>query len=202
MQRNLFERRRIWYDNMSINRGRPPPVSSPLTFAQEVKMIRRILLGVVLLGVAGVASADEPEEDNKALCQKFYDEVVNKGNIDVIDEMIADDFVEHDAFPGLEPGREGVKQFFTMMQTAFPDLKFEVDFMLSDGDMVAVYLTMSGTQKGEFMGMPASGKEFNTKTVDFLRIVDGKAVEHWGVMDGMTMMHQLGVTPPESPDKE
>ncbi len=89
-----------------------------------------------------------------------------------------------------------------MMRTAFPDLKFEVDFMLSDGDMVAVYLTMSGTQKGEFMGMPASGKEFNSKTVDILRIVDGKAVEHWGVMDGMTMMHQLGVTPPESPSKE
>ena len=165
-------------------------------------MIRNVLLGLVLLGLVGSAFADAPEKDNLALCKQFYNEVANKGNVDMIDQLFAENFVEHEAFPGLAPSREGVKQFFTMMRTAFPDLKFDVEFMLSDGDKVAAYVTMSGTQKGEFMGMPASGKRFTTKTIDIIRIVDGKAVEHWGVTDAMTMMQQLGAVPPDAPGKQ
>ena len=161
-------------------------------------MVRKVLAGLLVLGLAGAAAA-EASKDNEALCKKFYDEVANKGNVDMIDELVAEDFVEHEVFPGLEPGREGVKQFFTMMRTAFPDLKFKVEFMMSDGDKVATYVTMSGTQKGEFMGTPASGKKFTTKMVDIVRIVDGKAVEHWGVTDGLMMMQQLGAMPGDSP---
>jgi steroid delta-isomerase-like uncharacterized protein len=159
-------------------------------------MLRGILAGALLLGFAAAASGDEPEMDNKALLGKFYTEAVNQGNLDMIDEMLAEDFVEHEPIPGMEPGREGVKQWFTHLRTAFPDLKFDVKFMLSDEDMVAAYITMSGTQKGEFMGSPAKGKSFAADIIDIVRFKDGKAVEHWGVTDAMAMMEQLGMSPP------
>jgi steroid delta-isomerase-like uncharacterized protein len=150
------------------------------------------LTAVLLVAVTGVALAGDKTMDNKALMQKFYDDVANGGKMDMIDTYMSKDFVEHEMFPGMAPGREGCRQFFTMMRTAFPDMKFTVEFMLADGDKVAAYVTMSGTQKGEFMGMPASGKSFSAKTVDIVRIVDGKAVEHWGATDSMSMMQQLG----------
>lgn len=158
-------------------------------------MLRSALLGIVLVLVAGPVLAQTPAKDNKALCQQFYTEVVNKGNLDMIDQLMSEEFVDHEEFPGMEPGREGCKKFFAMMREAFPDLRFDVQFMLSEGDRVVAYITMSGTQQAEFMGIPASGKSFKTDSIDIIRIVDGKAVEHWGVTDALTMMQQLGASP-------
>ena len=111
-----------------------------------------------------------------------------------IDKFLSPHFVEHDTFPGLEPNREGVKQFFKMFRQAFPDLNFKVEFTIAKGDKVVSYITTSGTQKGEFMGMSATGKKINVKTIDIIRFKNGVAVEHWGVTDGMAMMEQLGAT--------
>ena len=165
-------------------------------------MIRKVLVGLVMVGLVGSAVAETSKTDNVAMCKKFYDEVANKGNFDMIDKLVAEDFTEHEQFPGLTPGREGVKQFFTTMRSAFPDLTFDVEFMVSEGDLVTAYITMSGTQKGEFMGIPPSGKKFKTKTIDIIRIVDGKAVEHWGVTDMMTMMEQLGAIPAHTAEEK
>jgi len=161
-------------------------------------MLRNISMAAVLLIAFGALSAQASEKENMEKMQRFYDEGVNKGKMAVMDELLAEDFVEHEMFPGLASGREGCKQFFSTMRTAFPDLKFDVDFMMADGDKVAAYLTISGTQKGEFMGTPATGKKFEIKCIDIVRIVDGKAVEHWGVSDGAAMMQQLGMAPPQA----
>ena len=162
-------------------------------FRKVMTMVRRMsMLAVLFCLAAGAAYADKTEEANVQSCKRFYAEVANKGNLAVIDELMAADFVEHEAFPGLTADREGVKQFFTMMRKAFPDLKFEVEFYMADGDKVASYLTIHGTHKGEFMGMPASGKKISVRTIDIVRIKDGKTVEHWGVTDGLGMMEQLG----------
>lgn len=165
-------------------------------------MLRIIFGSALLVGLAVAAWADEPMMDNEARLGKFYTEVVNQGNLDLIDEMLAEDFVEHEELPGMDPGRAGIKQWFAAMRKAFPDLKFDVEFTVSDGDLVAAYINMSGTQKAEFMGMPSMGKSFSTKTIDIVRFKDGKAVEHWGVTDAMTMMEQLGMAPPEPHDKK
>jgi predicted ester cyclase len=101
-------------------------------------------------------------EDNAALVRRFYDEVINGGKLDTIDELIAPDFVEHQEFPGLEQTREGVKQFFAMWRKAFPDTHGEIELLVADGDVVAVYGTWSGTHEGEFMGMPATGSSRRT----------------------------------------
>lgn len=175
------------------------PTIPDIADAEEVVMYRVLSLCTILVLLVGSASAGTMQDDNKAKTQRFYDEVLNQGKIAAADEYLAEDFVDHEPFPGVKPGREGCKQFFSMMRDAFPDLKFDVHFMLADGDKVAAYLTMSGTQSKEFAGIPSSGKKFSVNVIDIIRIVDGKAVEHWGVTDGMTMMQQLGAMPAPPP---
>ena len=123
------------------------------------------------------------------------DEVFNKGNMKVMDELLSSNVVEHNPFPGQGPGFEGFKKGLTELRQAFPDLHMTVDDMLADGDKVIIRSTMTGTHKGAFMNMPATGKQIKVEAIDIVRIKDGKAVEHWGVTDTMTMMQQLGVVP-------
>jgi steroid delta-isomerase-like uncharacterized protein len=137
-------------------------------------------------------------DDLKGTVQRFYDEL-NKGNLDIIDEVLSEDFVDHEEFPGLEPNREGVKQFFAMFRAAFPDLRMEADDMVAEGDRVVARLTARGTHQGDFMGMPPSGKAVEVAVYDMLRFQDGKVAEHWGLFDAMTMMQQLGAIPEQAP---
>lgn len=137
-------------------------------------------------------------EHSKSLLRRFYDEV-SAGNLDVIDELVADDVIEHEKFPGLEPNKEGVKQFFALFRSAFPDLRMESHEILAEGDLACARITITGTHEGEFMGMPASGKRIEVEAIDMLRIRNGQATEHWGVTDSMTMMQQLGAIPEQAP---
>ena len=135
-------------------------------------------------------------EDNKALMRRFYEEVFNKGNLDAIDELGSPDMVDHNPSPGTEPGPEGVKKEFAMMRSAFPDLNVNVEDMVAEGDKVVSRVTMRGTHKGDFMGIPASGKQITVTGMDIVRFSGGKAVERWGQFDDLGMMQQLGVVPP------
>lgn len=153
-------------------------------------VLRTLALVMALLAVPTLAVADSAK-DNEAQLLRFYEEGVNQGRLELVDELLAESFVEHEELPGLEPNREGVKQWFAILRTAFPDLKFHVELMMTDGDKVAAYLTFSGTQAAEFMGMPSQGRAFSVKTVDIIRFENGKAVEHWGVTDTGAMMQQL-----------
>ncbi len=135
-------------------------------------------------------------ENNKALVRRFYDEVMNQGNLDLIDELVAPDFVEHQVFPGLPTtGPESVKAGIGMFRSAFPDLRMAADDMIAEGDKVAVRATMSGTHRGEFMGIPATNKSFSITAIDIVEIRDGKATAHWGEVDQGAMMEQLGLAP-------
>jgi steroid delta-isomerase-like uncharacterized protein len=138
------------------------------------------------------------EQANLAAMNRIYDEVVNQGKLEVFDELVSPDMVEHEKLPGFEPNREGVKQWFQMMHTAFPDLQFQVDDIFAAGDKVVARITMNGTQQGEFMGIKPTGKTIAVKAIDIVRFDNGKLVEHWGVTDAMSMMQQLGLIPAES----
>lgn len=135
-------------------------------------------------------------EDNKSIMRRAYDEILNEGNLDVADEIIAEDMTEHEQFPGLEPGREGFKGFVTMFREAFPDLQVTVEDMIAEDDKVAARVTMRGTHQGKFLGIPPSGNRIEVPVVDIVRFADGMGVEHWGVTDNMAMMVQLGVASP------
>jgi steroid delta-isomerase-like uncharacterized protein len=134
--------------------------------------------------------------DNKAALQRFYDEVVNAGRLELIDELLTEDFVEHEEFPDIPPTREGVRQFFGLMRGAFPDLRMEAEHVLAEGDLVAAHIHITGTHQGEFMGVPASGRRIDLRAIDLLRFRDGRASEHWGVTDVMLLMTQIGAIPP------
>ena len=133
--------------------------------------------------------------DHAATMRRAY-ELLNAGDLDEFGTLLADDFVEHEATPGLEPTKAGVLQFFAMYKAAFPDLRFEPEQVLVDGDTVAAYFRATGTQTGEFMGIPATGKSVDVNGVDIVRFGDdGVGREHWGVFDALAMMQQLGVVP-------
>lgn len=131
-------------------------------------------------------------EQNKTLMQRIYDEVVNEGKLDLIDELMADDFIEHEAFPGLSEGREGVKQFLSMIRSAFDGFRMDVEDLIAEGDKVVAHITLKGTHSGEFMGIAGTGAAINVPAVDIIRFANGQAIEHWGVTDGMAMLDQLG----------
>jgi len=133
--------------------------------------------------------------DNKALTRSFYDGI-NQRNLDVIDERISEDFVEHEQFPGLpSTGRKAVRAAMEMFLGAFPDIQFAVDDMIAEDEKVVVRGKLSGTHQGEFMGIPATSKSFEVAFIDILEIHDGQATAHWGLTDQGAMMQQLGLAP-------
>jgi steroid delta-isomerase-like uncharacterized protein len=133
--------------------------------------------------------------DHTTTIRRMYD-LLSAGDIDGFGDLIADDFVEHEETPGLEPTKEGVKQFFHMYRAAFPDLRMEPQDVLASGDKVVARARATGTNQGEFMGMPATGKSVDVQLIDIIRFGDdGLAREHWGVFDALGMMQQLGLVP-------
>ena len=135
-------------------------------------------------------------EQNKTVSRRLIEEVFNQRNIAAADELISDSFIEHEELPpGLPAGVEGFKQIIQMMHSAFPDFNAAIHDIIAEGDKVAVRMTWSGTQNGEFMEIPASGNSFSTPVFDIFRIVDGKIEEHWGLSDMAGMMQQLGAAP-------
>ena len=135
-------------------------------------------------------------EQDKALIRRFIEEIFNRGNMSIADEMLAPNFVDHEELPaGIPNDREGVKTLTTMLRSAFPDLKATIEDTIAEGDKVVIRMTWSGTHKGEFMGIPATGKRVSIGVIDILRMDGGKCVEHWGQMDSMGMMQQIGAIP-------
>ena len=130
-----------------------------------------------------------------AKTRRFMEEVFNKGNLTAADEFMSADFVEHDPFPGQGPGLQGLKQGLAAFRQAFPDLHIGIDDMIADGGKVVIRSRMKGTHKGTFMNMPPTGKQISVEGIDIVRMSGGKAVEHWGLLDALTMMQQLGATP-------
>ena len=137
--------------------------------------------------------------DHEAALRRLYD-LINAGDIDGFDEVMAEDVVEHGELPGLAPTREGIKDFFRMYIAAFPDLRFEPEDVLTSGDKVVARVRATGTHRGEFMGTPPTGKRIDVQLIDIVRFgEDGLAREHWGVFDALTMMQQLGLVPEGPP---
>jgi steroid delta-isomerase-like uncharacterized protein len=134
----------------------------------------------------------------KDVVNGIYD-AVSSGDLDRLDDLLADDLVEHEEFPGLEPNKEGVKQFFGIFRSAFPDLQMKAHQVIAEDDLVCARFTFTGTHQGEFMGMPPSGKRVEVQGMDIVRIREGQVIEHWGVMDSGSMMEQLGAVPEQAP---
>lgn len=135
-------------------------------------------------------------EENKAMLRRNCEEILNKGDLAVADEIFAANYVYHGSGGQEFKGPEGFKQLTTMLRTAFPDLHFTIEDMVAEGDKVAHRLTLRGTHKGDLMGIAPTGKQVTTTAITISRFVGGKEVEAWSNMDMLGMMQQLGVAPP------
>ena len=130
---------------------------------------------------------------NKAVLRRFFDEAFGKGNLAAVDELVADNFVDHSPPPNGSPDKAGVKQIVKMFRSAFPDLRLTVEGIIAEGDIVAVRVVSHGTHKGELMGIAPTGRTITMNEQHWVRVANGKIVEHWGVEDNLGMMQQLGV---------
>jgi len=133
--------------------------------------------------------------ENKALARRVFEEVWNKGNLAVADEVWANNFVGH-AAPDEIKGPEGVRQFFSVFRSAFPDLQFTIEDQIAEGDKVVTRWTLRGTHEGEFQGIAPTGKQMAMTGITVQRIAGGRIVEGWTNRDALGMLVQLGVVPP------
>lgn len=132
-------------------------------------------------------------DKNKEIISKFYLDAINKGNEELINEILAENFIDHNASPDLPEGRNGFKQFLKMLVVAFPDIRVQVEDIISEKDKVAVRLTISGSQTGVLLGqIPPSGKTAVWTGIDILKIENGKITERWSQRDLLGMMRQIG----------
>jgi steroid delta-isomerase-like uncharacterized protein len=133
-------------------------------------------------------------EQNKALARRIFEEIETRGNVSAAEQIFASDFVNHLPF-GEMHGVEAAKQFGSMLRTAFPDLQTTVEDQIAEGDRVATRWTARGTHRGEFLGVPASGRSMQIMGMTISRVADGKIVEQWGNPDLFSLMQQLGAVP-------
>jgi steroid delta-isomerase-like uncharacterized protein len=136
-----------------------------------------------------------PAEENKAIVERFW-KVWEEGNIDLVDELLAADHVNHNpATPDQPAGAEGVREVVSMFRSAMPDLKVVIEDMIAEGDKVLVRYTLEGTHEGELFGVPPTGRRLSIKSMAVERVSEGKLREHWRITDSLDMMQQLGVVP-------
>ena len=129
--------------------------------------------------------------------QQTFGEAVNSGNLEEIRDVVAAGCVDHDPAPDQQQGPEGFIHFFTGFRKAFPDLKVEVEHAVQDDDNVAIAYTVTGTHKGDLMGIPPTGKKIKARGVQIGRFKDGKLVERWGSSDQLGILQQIGAFPPK-----
>ena len=130
-------------------------------------------------------------EENKRIVQ-CYQEIYNKNDLDALTEVLSEELLTPRIMPGIPTGIDGAKAAHQIMLAGFPDYQTVIDDLVAEGDKVAARITMSGTHRGSFMGIPATGKHVLFTGMYIARIADGKIVEHWGEEDAVSLLQQLG----------
>ncbi len=134
-------------------------------------------------------------EENKAILNGIMQMFVSGDTARAADLLDAK-AVDHQGIPGVDTnGPEGFQRVTALFHAAFPDMKISENMVIAEGDLAMSHFRMTGTNKGEFMGMPATGKAIDIEGVDIVRFANGKAVEHWGYYEEAKMMQQLGLMP-------
>jgi len=134
-------------------------------------------------------------EENKDIVRRFWG-VWEQGNIGLVDELLAPDYVNHSpGIPGQPEGREGVKAVVSMFRSGMPDLEVQIDDMIAEDDKVVVRYTIEGTHEGDLFGVPPTGRRVSIESITIERVSEGKIREHRRITDTLAMMQQLGAIP-------
>jgi steroid delta-isomerase-like uncharacterized protein len=131
----------------------------------------------------------------EAIIRQFYDRAWNSDDLTAYDELVTDDFVDHQAMPGLPSGREGFRQLQVVFRTAFPDVRVEVEDVVAEGELVAARWISTGTHQGPLFGIPPTGRPVRVTAMVVYRVEGGRLAEGWINRDDLGMMRQLGVVP-------
>lgn len=131
-------------------------------------------------------------EHHKTKVRRLIDEAQSGGRLEVVDELLAADFVDHTPFPGIPPTREGVKMLFAGLRAAFPDLHVTISEQIAEDDRVATRKTFRGTHQGDFLGVSASGRPVEFEVIDILTFESDRISEHRVVLDQLGLLRQLG----------
>jgi steroid delta-isomerase-like uncharacterized protein len=132
---------------------------------------------------------------NKEILRHFFEDLFNRGDLSVANEIVGQDYINHNPVPGETPGREGQKAFVSYLRSSFPDIHFKIEDMIAAEDKVVTRVSITGTQQGEFAGIPATGKTAHVTAINIHRIRNGQIQEGWLNWDALGMMQQLGVFP-------
>ena len=134
-------------------------------------------------------------ETNKALVRRFYEQI-DLGNLDAMDEIVAADYLDHNPppFPGLAPGREGLKQAFKLFAEATPGYH-RIDDQFAEGDRVVTRLSCFGKHEGDLPGAPRTGNDLKMTSITIHRVANGKLAEKWAEKDVLAFLQQIGVIP-------
>jgi len=145
-----------------------------------------------------VTSLSEKEAHNQAIVRRMF-EVFNTGDLAVIDEIVDPDLLSHNPHPGTAPGREGLKQQIGFLRATFPDARFHEEDIIVEGDKAFLRWSMVATDRGGYMGHEATGRAITHYGQEFLRLRDGRIVEHHGEESNLEFMDKLGLRPGAGP---
>ena len=151
---------------------------------------------ITLLLVASPTGYADEVEQNKRLVRRLYDEFFFKWNFAVIDDLISPDFIGHEMPPGMPRGPEGIRQFYGRIRAGLPDVQLTVEDLIGEKDKVVVRWRARGTHRGEFLGIPATGKAVSLTGIAIYRISKGMIVERWAEVDLLGLTEQLRATAP------
>jgi predicted ester cyclase len=134
-----------------------------------------------------------PAAENKDICRRFFDDVVSQGDLSLVDEICAPDYRIHATLSGLEAiDREALKELVASWRSSFPDGKITVEDIVAEGDLVAARMLERGTHSGDFKGISPTDKPVEYGSMTFLRVVDGRITDHWGLLDMPSVLEQIG----------
>jgi steroid delta-isomerase-like uncharacterized protein len=134
-------------------------------------------------------------DQNKRIVSRYYTEVLNAGQLHLLDDLAADDYVEHDPFPGQGNGRTDLLARVTLLRSAFAPIHFTIEDIVAEADRVVARWSSSGRHSGEFLGIPPTGRDYTISGIDIHRLENGRIVEHWHVVDQLSQLQQLGLFP-------
>lgn len=160
-------------------------------------MKKILLLCVVIQALLSISSCrrqSAPGEANKEIIKTYYEQVWNKGRVDLLDDLLSADYINHTpSTPNPPIGAAGLKPIVLAIRRAFPDLHYQIEDIIVTSDRVVARVVMTGTQTGNLFGIPPTGKSIRINQINIEQIKNGKITEHWRVTDELTMMKQLGL---------
>jgi len=184
----------LYHKKMVRNiKGRLLLIQELCLFKQSLMRYLLLLLPFLFFIACSGTHSPSTAEEHRSIIQRYYEEVWNRGRLDVLDELLDQQYINHTpSVPGPPPGPAGLKPIVAAIRKAFPDLHYEIKEIVVNDSMAVARVVMTGTQQDSLFDLPPTGKKIMVNQINMEKIRNGRVVEHWRVTDELSMMKQLG----------